>query len=183
MRVVSLLALDKQGLDNLAYEVCSYVSDRLLLENRTGGLESYLKKIGFYEDTETTQNDWIFNRYTAKVMIIGFTHLDKKAIDQIASQVGIDPRQIEFVTNEEIKRFNYGKLKFNYEYSDIIIGPIHHKGKGVDGSSSPISMIEANPKEYPNLVKAVVNNELKITKDSLHKALKRTIKFRHLYEI
>ncbi|UNT94323.1 hypothetical protein [Allobaculum sp. Allo2] len=50
------------------------------------------------------------------------------------------------MTNEEIKRFNYGKLKLNYEYSDIIIGPIHHKGKGVDGSSSPISMIEANPK-------------------------------------
>ena len=59
-------------------------------------------------------------------------------------------------------------------YSDILIGPIPHKVKGLDESSSFLSMVRKNPNMFPKVIDIRNSNELKIKKTSFLNGILKT---------
>ena len=59
-------------------------------------------------------------------------------------------------------------------YSDILVGPLPHKVKGIENYSSFLAMAEANPEEFPKIIRLEGSNELKITKHSFLDGLLKT---------
>lgn len=111
----------------------------------------------------------------AKILVLGALSCNKNALLKKAKCLGIRKDQIEFGPDYmQLHNFNYEKLRNNSAYSDILVGPVPHKGKGIDGYSSFIAMVESNPEEFPNIIKLDSSNELKITKNTFEKALVKT---------
>lgn len=88
-------------------------------------------------------------------------------MEYIAKKNGIDPKKIEF-------ELDYEKFKYNMSYSDVLIGPMPHKVKGLDESSSFLSMVREHPEDYPKIIELRDANELKITKQSFLNGLLET---------
>ena len=111
----------------------------------------------------------------AKILVLGALSCNKNDLLKKAKCLGIRKDQIEFGPDYmQLHNFNYEKLRNNSAYSDILVGPVPHKGKGIDGYSSFIAMVESNPEEFPNIIKLDSSNELKITKNTFEKALVKT---------
>lgn len=108
----------------------------------------------------------------AKILVLGALSCNKDDLLKKAKSLGIRKDQIEFGPDYvQMHNFNYEKLRNNSTYSDILVGPVPHKGKGIDGYSSFLAMVQSNPKEFPNIIKLDSSNDLKITKSSFSKAL------------
>ena len=111
----------------------------------------------------------------AKILVLGALSCSKDDLLKKAKSLGIRKGQIEFGPDYvKMHNFNYEKLRNNSAYSDILVGPVPHKGKGIDSYSSFIAMVESNPEEFPNIIKLDSSNELKITKNTFEKALVKT---------
>ena len=66
-------------------------------------------------------------------------------------------------------------------YSDVLVGPLPHRVEGIDGYSSFLAMVEANPEDFPKIIRLESANELKITKESFKNGLLNTRLFNDLY--
>ncbi len=167
------MALEVSEYIALEEKVIRKIKNELNVANRSNEIESYLKKIDCLDLLEN------YNRYfdirNAKIIILGESQIEQKDMEIIARRNGIHPDRLEFHLNyEKNKHFDIRKLRNNYNYSDIIVGPIAHRIVGTEGYSSAIAMIEHNPSEFPKLNKAVSNKELKITKESFERCIKNT---------
>jgi len=110
----------------------------------------------------------------AKILVLGALSCNKDDLLKKAKSLGIRKDKIEFGPDYvQMHNFNYEKLRNNTSYSDILVGPVPHKGKGIDGYSSFLSRAKSNPSEFPNIIQIESSNELKITKASFEKALKK----------
>ena len=66
-----------------------------------------------------------------------------------AKKMGINKDQIEFGPDYvRMHNFDYSQLRNNFAYSDVLVGPIPHKGKNIDGYSSFLAMAKDNPSEF-----------------------------------
>lgn len=111
-----------------------------------------------------------------KILIIGNLSVKKNIVEGICKDLKLNPKVIEYVSYGDATNYNYRKLKNNNNYSDIIVGPIPHKGKYIENFSSIVTMLENN--EYPNTIRAIDSNELKLTKTSIRSALLKTTNYR-----
>ena len=99
----------------------------------------------------------------------------KNDMEYIAKHNGIDPKRLEFVIDfSKYTNYDFSKFKYNMLYSDILIGPIPHKVKGLDESASFLAMVKNNPESFPNVIELRSANELKITKQSFLSGLLKT---------
>lgn len=113
-----------------------------------------------------------FYNKNAKILVLGALSCNKDDLIKKAKSLGIKKEQIEFGPDYiNMHNFNYEKLRNNTSYSDVLVGPVPHKGKGIEGYSSFLAMVQSNPQEFPNIIKLDASNELKITKSSFEKAL------------
>ena len=62
---------------------------------------------------------------------------------------GIPSDRIEFLSIKS--NFNFAHLKYTNAYSDIIVGPVPHKGVGIDDNSSFLAAAERHPEDYPKV--------------------------------
>ena len=111
-----------------------------------------------------------------KILIIGALSVKRNIVEGICKELNMNPKRIEYVSYSDATNYNYKKLKNNYNYSDIIVGPLPHKGKYIDGFSSIVTLLEN--KDYPNTIRAVDSNELKLTKTSIRNALLKTVNYK-----
>ena len=89
--------------------------------------------------------------------------------------MGINKDQIEFGPDYvRMHNFDYSQLRNNFAYSDVLVGPIPHKGKNIDGYSSFLAMAKDNPSEFPKIIQLESANELKITMHSFEEGIKQT---------
>ena len=96
-----------------------------------GNLDEILKKYGLEDEVE----HFYYDANNSKIIVIGDSRINKNEMEIIAKKNGIDPRRIEFVLEfDKITNYNFEKFKYNLSYSDILIGPIPHKVKGLDES-------------------------------------------------
>lgn len=157
----------------LEEKVLTKIRSELSIANRSNNLQTYLKKIDC-NDLLGNYNQYYDSR-NAKILVIGASQITQKDMEVIAKRNGINPKRLEFhLDYTENKHFDIGNLRNNYNYSDVIIGPIAHKIVGTEGYSSAIAMIEHNSSEFPKLNKATDGNQLKITKTSFERCIKNT---------
>ncbi len=111
----------------------------------------------------------------AKILVIGNSMISKDVMVSIAKKYGIKENRLEFELDyDRLHNYNFGNLKNNMSYSDILVGPLPHKVKGIENYSSFLAMAEANPEEFPKIIRLEGSNELKITKHSFLDGLLKT---------
>ena len=136
-----------------------------------GNIDELLNKYGLEEEVE----HFYYNYNNSKIIVIGESRVNKSDLEYIAKKNGIDPKKIEFELDyEKLTNYNFEKFKNNMSYSDVLIGPMPHKVKGLDESSSFLSMVREHPEDYPKIIELRDANELKITKQSFSNGLLET---------
>lgn len=111
----------------------------------------------------------------AKILVIGNSMISKDVMASIAKKYGIKENRLEFELDyDRLHNYNFGNLRNNMSYSDVLVGPLPHKVKGIENYSSFLAMAEANPEEFPKIIRLEGSNELKITKQSFLDGLLKT---------
>lgn len=135
-----------------------------------GNIDELLSKYGIEE-----VGHFYYNYNNSKIIVIGESRVNKSDLKYIAKKNGIDPKRIEFeLEYEKLTNYNFEKFKYNMSYSDVLIGPIPHKVKGLDASASFLSMVREHPEDYPKIIELRDANELKISKQSFLNGLLET---------
>ncbi len=163
--------LSLEELTPIIDELQNRILQEITFANRSGNLEDVLRKYNFYEKIESSAYT---NVKSSRIIVFGQTNLKKKNLDGIAKSVGISPERIDYISYDEVTNYDISNLQNNLKYSDILVGPVPHKAKGMGSYPSMISAIESNQKNYPNLIRVMDSNELKITSESYKTALKKT---------
>lgn len=141
-------------------------------------IDVILKKYDLLDEIEYSYHD--LNK--SKILVIGNSVVDKNELVLTAKKYGINENRLEFLLDfSKLSTYDFSILKDNMNYSDILIGPIPHKVKRIDGYSSLIAMIEDNPKDYPKLIKLESSNELKITKQTFKEGIINSRLYHDLY--
>lgn len=134
-------------------------------------VDELLKRYGLEDEVE----HWDYNTKHSKIIVIGDSRVGKNEMEYIAKRNGIEPRRIEFVLEyDKLTNYDFEKFKYNTSYSDILIGPIPHKVKGLDVSSSFLAMVREKLECFPKVIELRDANELKITKQSFLNGLLKT---------
>ena len=125
-----------------------------------------------YDLLKTEDNINYYNK-NAKILVLGALSCNKDDLIKKAKNLGITKEQIEFGPDYlRMHNYNYEKLRNNTSYTDILVGPIPHKGKGIEEYSSFLAMTKTKPEEFPNIIELDSSNGLKITKNTFEKAIK-----------
>ena len=170
--------LDYKEIDLLIAEVQQKVREDIIIANRTGSLEQLLNRYNYIEE----QDKWYSYPKTSKMIIIGDGKVNRDDIFSCLKELEFDKNRIEFYDDyNKLKNINFGFLRNNCKYSDILICGIPHKMSGIGDNASLISMIEKNPKEYPTLTRITVEGgTLKCSISALKKALMKTNMFKEI---
>lgn len=132
-------------------------------------INEVLLKYGFEVDS-SKYNDYFIN--TSKILVIGDSRINNNDLLITAKKMGIDKDRIELVTEyKKLQHYNFRKLEYNMNYSDILVGPMPHKVKDYENF---IATVEKNQEKYPKMIKITSSNELKISKSTLKEALLKT---------
>ena len=90
----------------------------------------------------------------------------------IARRHGIASDDLECALSyDELKHFNFAKLRNSYVYRVVLVGPIPHSTPGKRDASSTVAEMEAHPETYPPVIRVEDANGLKITNNSFARAL------------
>lgn len=117
-----------------------------------------------------------------KILVVGDSRVNKNDLIGIAKQYGLKESRIDFQLDYiKLHNFDFGNLRNSFTYSDVLVGPLPHKVEGIDGFSSFLAMVEANPEEFPKITRLESSNELKITKESFKNGLLKTRLYSDLY--
>ena len=111
----------------------------------------------------------------SKILIVGNSMISKDVMISIAKKYGIKENRLEFELDyDRLHNYNFGNLRNNMSYSDVLVGPLPHKVKGIEKYNSFLAMAEANPEEFPKIIRLEGSNELKITRQSFLDGLLKT---------
>ncbi len=162
-------------MDNDLMEIFNKVYQKILKEftiaYQEKSIEQFLKKYGL----DDISDEYFYYESNSKILVIGDSQVNCDILMRVAKHYGISESQIEFILDyDKLKHYNFEKLKCNTRYSDILVGPIAHKVKGIENCSSFLAMVEANPKDYPKVIRLNNSNGLKITKTSFQEGLEKT---------
>ena len=114
--------------------------------------------------------------------MVGDSRVNKNDLIGIAKKYGIKESRLDFQLDyTRLHNYDFGKLRNSYTYSDVLVGPLPHKVEGIDGFSSFLAMVEANPEEFPMVIRLETSNELKITKESFKNGLLQSRLYSDLY--
>ena len=80
---------------------------------------------------------------------------------------------------EELKNFDFKKLRYNNKYRLILVGAMPHSTSGKGDFSSAIANMEQTD-GYPKLIRLCSNEQLKITKTNLRQAIHNEIESGYL---
>lgn len=109
------------------------------------------------------------------VIVLGQSKVSEREIIASISACGISKGRIEtHIGYEELKRFDFGRLQYNSAYRLILVGSMPHSTKGKGDYSSAITRMEQE-EGFTKVVRLVSNEQLKITKSNLKKAIKKEI--------
>lgn len=170
--------LDYKELELLIEEVTQKVREDIIMANRSGTLEEILNRYNYVEE----QEKWYSYPNTSKMIVIGSIEVKEKEVLGCLKAVGINKNRVEFYSDyEKLTNTNFGFLKNNFNYSDILVCAIPHKISGIGDNASLISMIENNPKEFPTLIKITdESGNLKYSNSAFKKALMKTNMFKEI---
>ena len=154
------MAYSKSQIANLKAKLMRKISAELDLAVKNDDVEDFLDKY-CVEIEEIPYYSGVTRR--SKILVLGQLSGKLKDYLMTAKKLGVDPRNLEFISYSEAKHLNAERLRYSSEYSDIICGQIPHKVEGMGDTSSLLAKIEKNPSEYPKLIKAEASQKLKFS--------------------
>ena len=171
--------MDKMDLIQLRESVFQKITKELTNAYFNGTIDDFLEKYDLKE--ENTDESFYYDSNNAKIIVIGDSRISKSDMEVLAKHNGINPRRIECVLDyEKLTKFNFERFRNNMKYSDILVGPIPHKVKGLDAASSFLNMVNNQPDCFPRAIALRDANELKITKQSFLNGLLKTRLFNEI---
>lgn len=163
--------MNNMDLVQLLDKIYKKLSKEITNAYHNGNIDELLNKYGLEDEVE----HFYYNCNNSKIIVIGESKISKNDLEIVAKKNGINPNKIEFELDyEKLTNYDFEKFKYNMSYSDILIGPIPHKVKGLDESSSFLSMVREHPENYPKVIELRDSNKLKITKQSFFNGLLKT---------
>ena len=168
-------------LEDLYGKLIVKIKSDLYTANAEQNVEHYLRYIHY--DSLIQQYNQYYDKRNAKVAVICDSRINLDDMKKIIKKKGLRPSRFEFYLDyDKLTNLDMNKFKNSIYYSDLIFGPNPHKTKGIDGYSSAISMIQNESEQFPKLIIAESNSELKITKTSFEKAIENTQMYLDIYE-
>ncbi len=111
-----------------------------------------------------------------KIIVFGDLRFKKSDIAVMVKDFGLEFDQFEFHDYDEVKNYDFSKLKGSKSFGNIFFGPVPHrvKTKNTKNYSSIIAQLEAENSEYPTITRLnSYGGKLKITKKSFMEAIER----------
>ena len=164
--------LDTERLEKLIDKV----TEKILIANRTGELDSLLVKWGFSDliEPETSSNSFYDTRKDGKIVVLGASQVKERDLLGIVKGLGLDKDRFELCLDyKEIEAYRFSKLQYNTNYRLVIVGPMPHSTTGKGEQRSTIAEME-NGVGYPKVIR-LGSNELKITKSNFRQVLQEQI--------
>ncbi|WP_265460198.1 hypothetical protein [Enterococcus sp. HY326] len=114
-----------------------------------------------------------------KILVLGNCELSARTIETVLRTYGILKKDINFVSYNEINKFDFSQLLNTEKYCDIFIGPTPHKATSLSESTSPYQFLADHEFEVPTFQQLrKKNGQLAITKVNFENALLHSTKFR-----
>ena len=169
------MAFSISELINIKKIVFETINSRIDIANEGGeeSLRYYLHSINVEALNDENPAYCLYDRKT-KVLVFGELSGKKNEYIFRAKKLGLSENNLEFVDYNEAKKFDVAKLEYSDVYSDIIVGPIPHKVKGLEDYSSFLAQMEDHPEKYPKVLKATANNTLKLSVTSFESCIINT---------
>ena len=167
-----MTTLSAYELDDLHQAMMDRMMDGLLpaisTANRTGELSELLRLLGMSD----LLDDGSVNVQSTHIIVIGNSMVKEAKLRSIARRHGYAPDTFEFVLGyNELKHYNFDKLRNSFSYRAILAGPMPHSTPGKGEASSFIARVESQPECYPPLIRLEDSTGLKITNNSFARAL------------
>lgn len=170
-----MITLDIYELEELHDVILTRLDDSLLpalvKANRTGELSNLLSLLGL---SNLLGEEERFTAMPTRVIVLGSSTVKEDKLRSLVRKFNLNPDDFEFVLGyNELKHFNFSKLRDTYVYKAILAGPMPHSTPGKADCSSFITEVKNHPEQYPQLIELRDSNELKITNNSFGQALSR----------
>ena len=169
--------LHPEELDTLINDILNKIQLDLIRGNAQDELDKVLAKYGLselYESVSPSCDFYKNNIRGTKILVLAceLPNVDKWKLTA-KKKFNIPQDRIEF---QVIKNnYDYGKLRNTSAYSDIIVGPIPHKGVGIGDNSSFLAEVENHREEYPKVHRMQDGNgTLMISQSAFEKCLANT---------
>ena len=168
-----MIPLSASELYDLGQVVEERLEDGLLpaltMANRTGELNELLRLLGM---SDLLSDNGRAETRPTKVLVIGDSMTSVGKHKSIARRHGIGSDDLELALGyDELKHFNFSKLRDTYVYRAVLAGPMPHSTPGKQDASSAVAEMEAHPETYPPVIRVKDANGLKITNNSFARAL------------
>lgn len=107
-----------------------------------------------------------------RILVVGDSELRRNELEMVAVLSGVDPSKIDFILlYDEVRKFDFSKLRNSKTYSHVLVGPMGHKQKGLENKYSIISQMEES-EEYPEVIRIENSSrKLEINKNSFSRAI------------
>ena len=171
------MRLNPEELQAFIEEALNKVHLDLIRGNQRGELREVAERYNLTELLEGSAPSCDFYRNNARrakilVLAIQLPNVDDWKL-RAKKKYRIPPDRIEF---QAIKsNFDYGHLAYSNAYSDVIVGPVPHKGVGIDDNSSFLAAVCRHPEDYPKVHRMVDSNgELTLSQSAFERCLGAT---------
>lgn len=115
----------------------------ITMANRTGELDELLRLLGM---SDLLGDDGRAEVRPTQILVIGDSMTSEGKPWSIARRRGISSNDLECALDyDELKRFNFAKLRNPYIYRAVLVGPMPHSTPGKLDASSVIAEMEAHP--------------------------------------
>lgn len=161
-----------ERLKDLIIEVDTQIHQNIRTAWKEHRLNDFLKSIGMEElipkEVATFWEDSIKN---GKIIIFGELRIKEREIMACMKNENISKDRVEIhLGYDELKRYNFERLRYNNNYRLILFGAVPHSVKDKGEYSSIIARMEQTD-GYTKVIRLCSNEQLKITKSNLKKVI------------
>ena len=175
------MAISEESFQDLVAAVNTEIFQHLQRAWKDQTIASYLNSIGLGHLTpQEAATYWEDSCKDGKIIILGAPTIKEREIMATLKSEHIAKNRIEIhLGYEELKNFDFKKLRYNNKYRLILVGAMPHSTSGKGDFSSAIANMEQTD-GYPKLIRLCSNEQLKITKTNLRQAIHNEIESGYL---
>lgn len=152
-------------------EAITRITNSLLMEQDDEQFCMLLEKYGL-ADLIPTSAPYLFDtQKNGKILLLGDSSVRPKEFEGILKEFNISKDRLKYVQYSEITNFKFKELEYNSNYRLILVGPVPHKARDIEGENSLTELIFKNK----SIAKAVGLDNFKITKTSFKSAIKKEV--------
>ncbi|WP_214268898.1 hypothetical protein [Staphylococcus pseudoxylosus] len=147
------------------------------LYNSQSEFDIFLARYQFQKNDDYKGNLYNDN---AKILILGVRNggLKSKDINGIFKKAGLKDKY-KIIEYDDMTNFDVSILENSTQYTDVFIGAIPHKMKGIGDTDNPVQkLLEGSEGLYPKIHKLMTGKQLKITKTNLMDAITNSVLFK-----